>query len=765
MTDVTYPPEKTQETNYRIIGTRPDRYDATDKVTGHAQYGADIRLPNMLYGKVLRSPHAHAIIRSIDTSAAEALPGVKAVITAADLPDVADKVLDLGEGATNLRYQSNNILAKDKVLYFGHAVAAVCATNGHIAEEALALIKVDYEVLPPVLDVHTAMKDDAPILHPDMRTDELGQKGDRPSNIASHLQHKQGDIEQGFREATIIVEREIESATVHQGYIEPHNATGLYTAAGQITVWCSTQGAFGVRSQLAEVLDVPISDIHVIPTEIGGGFGGKISVYLEPLAILLSKKSGHRPVQLTMSRADVLAATGPTSGSYIYVKMGVNAEGRITAAQAYLAYEAGAYPGSPVGAGANVIFSPYKIDNVLIDGYDVVVNKPRAAAYRAPGGSNAVFASEVVIDEICEKLGMDPLAFRLLNGAKQGDRRPDGPVHPRIGFLEMLQIAEDHPHYSAPLEGKNRGRGVACGYWGNWGGQSSASACVNPDGTVSLLIGSIDLSGVRTSTAMQLAETLQIDLDKIAPQVGDTNSVGQTEGSYGSRTTFATGWAAFELGKKLIAELTARVAKVWELKPEEITYKNGVFSANGQQMTFAEIAEQLADTGGPVMVSATVFPSGYGPSLACHIVDVEVDLETGKVDVLRYTALQDVGKAIHPDFVEGQIQGGAVQGIGWALNEAYLYGADGRLLNANLLDYRMPTSLDVPMIETVLVEVANPAHPYGVRGVGEVPIVPPTAAIANAIYRAVGVRMKVLPMSPGNVLEALWAKESAAAQA
>ena len=742
--------DKAQEKPYRVIGTRPIRHDGTDKVTGRASFGADIRLPGMLYGKVLRSPHAHAQIRSIDTSEAEALPGVKAVVTAADL----------SEGAHNLRYQSNNILARDKVLYHGHAVAAVSATSPHIAEEALALIKVDYEVLPPVLDVRKAMRDDAPILLDDLRTDELGQKGEIATNIANHMQHQRGDVERGFQEAAVIVEREFHTATVHQGYIEPQNATALYNPDGQLTIWCSTQGAFGVRDQVSDILQIPVSRIRVIPMEIGGGFGGKNTVYLEPVAALLSKRSRHRPVKMVMSRAEVLAATGPTAGSYIRVKMGADESGRITAAEAYLAYEAGAFPGPLVSSGASIIFAPYRLENVQIDGYDVVVNKPKTDAYRAPGASNAVFAAEVVIDELCEKLGMDPLEFRAINGAQEGDRRPDGPVYPRIGYLETVEAARNHPHYATLLAGPNRGRGVASAFWGNWGGRSSATASVNPDGTVNLVTGSVDLSGTRTSTAMQLAETLGIPVEDVKPRVADTDSVGYTEGSYGSRTTFATGWAAYELGQRLKRELIERAAQLWEVSAEEVTFEDGVFSSDDQQITFKELAARLDETGGPMMVSATVFPEGYGPGVATHIVDVEVDPETGKVDILRYTAVQDVGKAIHPGFVEGQLQGGVAQGIGWALNEEYVYDEAGHLLNASFLDYRIPTCLDLPMVDTVLVEVPNPGHPYGVRGVGEPPILPPPAAVANAIYRAVGVRMNVLPMSPTNILEALWEKQA-----
>lgn len=741
----------TSKSAYSVIGKNPPRHDGTEKVTGRAKYGADIRLPGMLYGAVLRSPHAHARILSIDTSQAEAFPGVKSVVTANDLPDVENKIAGLGEGSINLRHQSNNVMAKNKVLYFGHAVAAVAAINMHIAEEAAAQIKVEYEVLQPVLDVRKAMRDVSAILHEDMRTDELGKKGDAPSNIAAHYQIKVGDVEKSFQESHVIVEREFVTSMVHQGYIEPQNATAQYNPDGQITIWCSTQGSFGVRDQTAEVLGIPVSKIRVIPMEIGGGFGGKIGVYLEPVAVLLSRKSGHRPVKMTMSRSDVIAATGPTSGSYIKVKIGADKNGRITAAHAVLAYEAGAFPGSPVGAGMGVIFGPYHIENGLIDGYDVIVNKPRTAPYRAPGGTNAAYACETVIDELSEKLGIDPIEFRLLNGVKEGDRRLDGPVYDRIGYLETLAAAKNSPHWKTPLEGPHRGRGVASGFWFNYGGKSSASASVNSDGTISLLSGSVDIGGTRTSIAMQLAEGLGIPVESIHPMVADTDSVGYTEGTYGSRTTFATGWAVYELGQQLIEKLLERAGIIWETEADKVKFEDGVFSFNEKKMSFSELASRLDETGGPVVASAAVKPEKYGSAFATHIVDVEVDPETGKVHILRYTAIQDAGKAIYPIYVESQMQGGVAQGVGWALNEEYLYDDQGRLLNSSWLDYRMPVALDLPMIDTIIVEVPNPGHPYGVRGVGEVPIVPPPAALANAIYRAVGVRMDVLPMSPGRI--------------
>ena len=742
----------TTASSYKIIGSRPLRPDGVDKVTGRAIYGADVRLPGMLYGKVLRSPHAHARIVAIDATAAQALHGVRAVVTAQDMPAIGDKIADLGESTVNLRYTSNNLLAHDKVMYYGHAVAAVAADNVHIAEEALALIKVAYEVLPHVLDGKAAMAPAAPILLDDLRTNELGKRGDAPTNVAEHIRHQRGDLAKGFAEADVIVERTFHTATVHQGYIEPQNATALWNEDDQVLVWCSTQGAFSVQEQLAELLQIPISRVTVTPTEIGGGFGGKINVYLEPLAALLSRKAGHRPVKMVMTRAEVLAATGPTSGSHIRVKIGARRDGVITAAEAELIYEAGAYPGSPVGAGSGVIFAPYRLDNVQVDGYDVVVNRPKAAAYRAPGGANAVFAAETVVDELAEKLGFDPIDFRLRNAVREGDRRVDGPEYKRIGFVETLEAARNHPHYTAPLTGKHRGRGVAAGFWFNWGGKSSATATVNADGAVNLIEGSTDIGGSRAAIAMQLAETLGIPYEDIRPQVVGTANVGYNDVTGGSRTTFGTGWAVYEVGKKLLAEMRQRAAEYWDAPVEAISVANGIFAHNGDAMTFRELASKL-DV--PVTASASVHPQGYGPGFGVHIVDVEVDVETGKVSILRYTAVQDVGKAIHPSYVEGQLQGGVAQGVGWALNEEYVYDDKGRLLNASLLDYRMPTALDLPMIDTVLVEVHNPGHPYGVRGVGEVPIVPPAAAVANAIHRAIGVRMAELPMAPARIVAAL----------
>ena len=746
-----------EKKDYKVVGTRPIRHDGLEKVTGRALYGADFQTVGLLHGRVLRSPHAHARIKSIDTSRAEAHPGVRAAVTAKDFPDVENKIADLGEGATNVKDLQDNVLAGEKALYKGHQVAAVAAIDPHTAEEALELIDVEYEVLPPVVKVLDAMEEDAPLLHEDMKTDEMGEKSEKPSNIAAHFQHKQGDLDKGFAEADVVVEHDYTTETVHQGYIEPHNATALYNPDGQLTIWCSTQGAFAVRGQVSEILDMPVSKVKVVPMEIGGGFGGKIQVYIKPIAAMLSMKTG-KPVKVLMSRADVFEGTGPTPGSYVRVKMGATKDGRITAAEAYLAFEAGAYPGSPVGAAAFCVFSPYKVENAQVDGYDVVVNKPKSSAYRAPGATNAAFAAETVIDEICEKIGMDPLEFRIFNSATEGDIRVDGPPAPRVGFVETVEAAKDHPHYSAPLEGENTGRGVASGYWPNFGMKSSVAINVTSDGTISLVEGSTDIGGTRASIAMQAAEVLGIPAESVTPSVADTDSVGYTDVTGGSRTAFATGYAAYEAAQDVKQQMIERAAKLWEVDAEAVQFADGVFSTvNGkeQEIDFKGLAERLDETGGPVLGRGTADPNQPGPSIGLHVVDVEVDPDTGKVQILRYTATQDAGKAIHPSYVEGQIQGGAVQGIGWALNEEYIYNEKGEMTNASFLDYRIPTCLDLPMIDAVIVEVPNPGHPYGVRGVGETPIIAPPAAIANAVYRAIGVRMKELPMSPGRVLKAM----------
>ncbi len=757
---------------FNSVGKSPIRHDGADKVTGRAKYGADTNMAGMLYGKILRSPHAHAVIKSVDASEAEALPGVYAVVTSADWPETSMKLTDLAEGSIhNLGFLSMNILARGKALYKGHPVAAVAAVSPHVAEEAMAKIKVDYEVLKPVLTAEEGMKADAPILHdrlaavtnPALRPGGLLEDDaeSMQTNISNRFEFSLGDVEQGFKDADIIVEKETTTQAVHQGYIEPQAGVAHWQTDGNVTIWSSSQGQFTVRDQTARFLGIPVSRVKAIPMEIGGGFGAKGITYVEPVAALLSRKSG-RPVKIQLTRIEVFEGTGPTSGTQIKVKLGATKDGKLIAAEAELIYEAGAFPGSPVTAGIQCMMGQYDIPNAHLKALDVVINRPKAAAYRAPGAPASAFCMETAMDELAEKLGMDPLEFRLMNSGKEGSRRVTGPVNPLVGYIETLQAAKDHQHYNTKLDGKLRGRGVASGFWGNNSGPASAVAVVNSDGTVSLTEGSPDIGGSRVAMAMQFAEVLHIPVEDVKPQVGDTDSIGFTSNTGGSSVTFKTGWACYNAAQSVKQQMVERAAKIWEIPSDDVEYKESVLQHKSDpelKLTFKQIAARMIPTGGPIVGSAGVNPPGPGPSIGVHIVDVGVDVETGKVEILRYTAVQDAGKAIHPAYVEGQIQGGAVQGIGWALNEEYVYNDSGVMLNSSFLDYRMPTSLDLPMIDTVIVEIANPNHPYGVRGVGEVPIVPPMAAISNAIYDAIGVRMVDLPMSPDKVLEALWAKE------
>ena len=744
---------------YKVVGTRPIRHDGVDKVIGKALYGADMHLPGLLYGAVLRSPHAHARIKSINTSKAEAHPDVAAVATFSDLiptPPVPQQVV-LG------KMPSTNILAKDKVFYKGHPVAAVAAANAHIAGEALSLIDVEYEPLPAASTVEEALGPDAPILHEHWTTvDRLADGSPGSANVTTHDQYTHGDLDAGFKEADLVVEREFRTKSVHQGYIEPQNATAWWVPGDRLTIWCSSQGHFGIRDNTAGLLGLPVSQVKVVPMEIGGGFGGKLAVYLEPIAAVLSKKSGQ-PVKLTMSRADVLEATGPTSGSHVRMKIGVTNEGRITAAHAFLAFEAGAFPGAPLPGASAAVFAPYMIDNVTIDGYDVVTNKPKTSAYRAPGAPIAAYATETVMDEIAGRLKMDPMDLRLLNVAEEGTRRADGVMNGVIGAKETMEAVKAHPHYTSPLEGKYMGRGVGMGFCRNNTGMASAIANVLSNGTVSLVEGSVDIGGSRTAVAQQFAEILSLPIEDVIPSIGDTDSIGFTSGTGGSGVAFKSGWAAIEAANDIKRQFVQRAASIWEVADDQIEYADGLLQHTSDpelKMSFKEIAGMLPDTGGPVVGRANMNPGGSGGSYAANIIDVEVDPETGKVAILRCTAFQDAGTAIHPSYVEGQIQGGTAQGVGWALNEEYFIGDDGRMMNSSLLDYRMPTSLDLPMIDAVIVEVPNPGHPFGIRGVGEANIVPTLGAMANAVYDAVGVRMTDLPMSPATVSKALKDKDS-----
>ncbi|MEM8790205.1 MAG: xanthine dehydrogenase family protein molybdopterin-binding subunit [Pseudomonadota bacterium] len=728
------------------VGTRPVRPDGIDKVTGRAMFGADMSAPGMLWGAVLRSPHAHARIRSIDTSKAEALTQVKAVVTRADFNEGASQqdVLD-------------NCMAGEKVLYDGHALAAVAATSRRAAEKALRLIEVDYDVLPHVTDVDAAMKPDAPVIR-ESGGDESVPDG-FSKNVMSMCEFGHGDVEKGFAEADLVMEKSFKTAAAHQGYIEPHACLASLGNDGRGELWVCTQGHFYIRNLCADVVGIDSTQLRVVASEIGGGFGGKTTVFIEPVALALSRKA-NRPVKIMMTRSEVFRATGPTSSTSMDVKIGMKRDGTITAGLAVNRFQGGAYPGSPVDMGAMCSFACYALENVLSVGYDVVCNRPKQAAYRAPGSPMAAFAVESVIDSLCQELDLDPVEVRLKNASREGTKASYGPRWPQIGLVETLRAAKNHPHYSAPL-GPNQGRGLACGFWFNHGGETSVSLALSQDGTVALSVGTPDIGGSRASMCLMAAEELGIPYEKVRATVVDTASLGYNDVSHGSRVTYASGLATIKAARDAKQKLCGRAAKIWGIPEEAVVWEDGMAKPAGHNagehdpLPFAELCRSMGQTGGPISGHFEATPEGAGVSFATHLVDAEVDPETGATRVTRYTVCQDAGKAIHPAYVEGQFQGGAAQGIGWALNEEYIYGEDGRLQNAGFLDYRIPVASDLPMIDTEIVEVPNPGHPYGVRGVGETSIVPPLAAIANAVSRAAGVRMTELPMSPPRILKAL----------
>ncbi|MEM7507479.1 MAG: xanthine dehydrogenase family protein molybdopterin-binding subunit [Pseudomonadota bacterium] len=735
---------------FSAVGTRPVRPDGVDKVTGRALFGADMSAPGMLTGAILRSPHAHARIKSIDTSKAEALPGVKAVVTRADFNAEADNadVLD-------------NCMAGEKVLYDGHALAALAAINPRVAQKALRLIEVDYEVLPHVTDVDAAMAPDAPVLRAEGGNESVPEGLSK--NVMSMCEFGHGDLDKGFAEADLVIEKSFKTAAAHQGYIEPHACLASLGADGRGELWVCTQGHFVVRNICADLLGMDSTQLRVVASEIGGGFGGKTTVFLEPVALALSRKAS-RPVKMVMSRSEVFRATGPTSSTSMDIKIGMTKDGRMTAGLAVNRFQGGAYPGAPVDMGAMCSFACYNLENVKSVGYDVICNRPKQAAYRAPGSPMAAFAVESVVDMLCQELGLDPVEVRIKNASREGTKASYGPRWPRIGLEETLEAAKAHAHYKAPL-GPNQGRGVSCGFWFNHGGETSVSLALSQDGTVALSVGTPDIGGSRASMCLMAAEELGIPYDKVRTTVVDTASLGYNDVSHGSRVTYASGLATIKAARDAKQKLCARAAKIWGIDPDAVTWEDGMAKPSGHNagdhdpLPFSKLCATMGRTGGPISGHFEATPEGAGVSFATHLVDAEVDPETGATKVVRYTVIQDAGKAIHPAYVEGQFQGGAVQGIGWALNEEYIYGEDGRLQNAGFLDYRIPVASDLPMIDTEIVEVPNPGHPYGVRGVGETSIVPPLAAIANAVSRAAGVRMTELPMSPPRILAALDAQD------
>ena len=744
------------DADLKVVGTNPVKHDGLDKVLGRAKFGADAYLPGMLYGKILRSPHAHAIIKSIDTSKAEALPGVKAVITSADFPEIPQ-----GTGWGDM---SRNTIAREKALFDGHPVAAVAATSEQVAKRACKLVEVEYEVLPHVIDVEDAMAEGAPILHDYMRTKGDENAPDVPTNVCEKMVSKLGDVAVGFEAADCVVEHEFDSKPMHQGYIEPQGCIADYSEDGLVEVWTCTQAPFVYRDRLSAVLKIDAAKINVQQSELGGGFGGKTGFYAEPLAIILSKKASA-PVKMTLTRAEVFRGTGPVSGTKSRIKMGCTKDGKITAAEADLYFQTGPYTGSMYFNAPNAMFTRYELENVYIEAYEVVSNRPKVNSFRAPCVPQIVFGVEGIIDEMAKKVGMDPIDFRLKNAAKEGHTTIYGDTWGPVGFIETLEAAKETDHYKTPVK-DGEGRGISCGFWFNRGGETSSTMTLAPDGTVTIATGTADVAGSRISIAMMAAEELGISVDKVRVRMADTNSLGFNRVTAGSRTTFSVGMVVVDNARKCITELCRRAANIWGVAEEEVVYEDGQVKpassnvGDFEPMSVGEITSKTTMTNGAIVSSSSMNVTGAGPGFGVNIVDLKVDEGTGRVDVLRWTVVQDAGKAIHPVQVEGQLQGAAIQGMGWALNEEYIYTDEGKLDNPGFLDSRMPVASDAPMVDCKIVEIPNPKHPFGLRGVGEVPVVPTMAAVGNAITDAIGIRPTSLPMSPPKLLKLIEERDA-----
>lgn len=742
------------------IGKRLPRVDARERVTGGAIYPADIKLPGMVHAKLLRSPHAHARIIRIDTTRAETLPGVLAIVTASDFPELEiGASIPMGETGYDMWMVSQINMARGKVFWVGQPVAAVAAVDVHVAETALGLIDIDYEPLPAVLDIVAAMAADAPVLHPHVFTKGVEPRPRAPSNICSRTVIGRGDAAQALASAAARADISVAVDTAHQGYLEPQVAVAEVDANGLATVWASTQGQFTAELMIGRMLGLPLSQLKVVPLEVGGAFGGKIVIHGEAVAVRLAQKCG-RPVKIMFTRKEVLqGGSGPPAAALIDIAVGADLDGRLTAIKGAYHLDAGGLPGLGPSLVMQASAALYQCPNLNLQGFDVVTNKPRTEAYRAPVGIQAAFAMEQAMDALSQNLGVDPLEFRKRNASVTGSLMPIGTPFPAIGLTTILDRVGAHSCWRDPLPQGcyPRGRGLAIGYWRGTSMTSAGHVTVAGDGRPMVTMGAVDISGVRTTMAQVVAEEFGLAVADVHVHTGDSKSVGYSDPAAGSRVARTSTAALVEASRDALNQLRARAAEKLQCAPGDLEYANGSFRARqrtGAAISLAELMQATLTDGAVVgRGSSTKLPLGV--EIGAHVCDVEVDTDTGLVTVLRYTAFQDVGLALNPIAVEGQMAGSVVQGIGWALMEGFDYGPDGRLRNASLLDYRMPTALDFPPIECMIIETPVPGVPYGVRGVGEVPIVPPAAAIANAIARATGVRIRHMPMTPERVLHAL----------
>ena len=748
------------EAPMQVVGKRLPRVDAGERVTGRATYPADMTRPGLVVGRIKRSPHAHARIISIDTTRARALKGVLAVITAADFPVIEPgTIIPFGETGADAWVSALTVIARDRVVWRGQPIAAVAATDAYIAAAALDLIDVAYEVLPAMMDIEAASAPDAPLIYPAIKPKGFDSTVLAPRNAGGRTMIERGDVAAAFASATAVGAIKTVIDTAHQGYIEPHACVAEADASGFVTLWVSTQGAFQTEIQTAVLLGLSQSKIKVIPLEVGGAFGGKITVHVEPIAARLSQLCG-RPVRIVISREEVMSGgSGPAAAARIDVRIGADAEGKLTAIEGRYVFDSGGIPGTPTTLLMQASAAPYQCANLHLEGIDIVTNKPRTEAYRGPGGIQAAFAMEQVVDELALTLDIDPLELRRRNLAVTGSQMPIGTPFPSIGLTTIFQRVAGHECWRDPIAPGRlpRGRGLAFGYWRGTSMTSAAHVTIAGDGRPMVTMGAVDISGTRTAMAQVAAEEFGLTIDDVHVAMGDTKSVGYSDAAAGSRVGRTMAAAVSQACQDALGQLRERAASKLQCSVDALTYGSSIFRASGQGGGSINLFDLMQSTltEGAILGRGVSTKLPLGVEAGAHVCDVEVDPETGRVTILRYTAFQDVGRALNPVAVEGQIEGSVSQGLGWALTEGFDYAADGRLRNASLLDYRMPTALDLPQIDCVLIETPVPNVPYGVRGVAEMPIVPVAAAVGNAIRRAIGVRMTQMPMTPERIVTAL----------
>jgi CO/xanthine dehydrogenase Mo-binding subunit len=734
--------------DFQTIGKSHIRVDALEKVTGKATYAGDIYLPGMLMCKLLTSTRSHARIKSIDTSAAEALPGVRCVITGNDYPDAW-----FGSGALKDR----RVMARDEVFYIGEPVAAVAACDEMTALEAVELIKMEYQDIQHVVNPLEAISEKSVDVHSNLEDFE-GFGFALGGNNCTMLDADRGDVEQGFKDSDVIVEETYHTQPISQGFLEPMACVADLEANGRLDIYASTQGPYQVRAQLASVLDMPIGNIKVTAMEMGGGFGGKLRLAFEAFPALLAIKTG-KPVKLVNTREEAFTLNGPRLETNIYLKTGVTSDGKILAREARSIFDVGAYLGAGPNAGVGHGLGAYSIPNFKLRSYGVYTNKIYVGSYRASGVADMAFATESHTDVIAHKLGMDPLEFRIKNALSEGDTAVNGSPIPKNGLMETMLALKEKMGLPKKL-GEGRGVGISVGEWRSGSGPSTASISVNEDGTVSLLTGSVDISGSDTSLAQIAAEALGLRLDQVVVAKRNTDMAPFTGPSGGSRIVYSQGRAVQNAAEDAKSKLLDLAADRLGVPAEALECAGGAVYVQDnppQSMDLGQLARMsLSSRGGPIIGTASLSSLPYAPVFNAQGAEVIVDRETGQVRVTRFVQAQDIGKAINPMGVEGQLEGGAVQGIGRALSEEILIDkGTGEVRNPSLATYLMPLSVDMPEIENILVEVPSADGPFGARAVAESPGFGPPAAIANAIFDAVGVRIKTLPLSAERVLAAI----------